>query len=163
MEITAAVAFPLLCSDPSFTHYTRFRQPWSDLTCGIAAGFPPVNSFNCIADLFVCRFCSFHYFYFWQLKHIESSRVWLLNLSALVQLTPFELWVKAITQNLWVEAIPSASAASSFLCFPSVRLLLITLTAMDGIHRVLRLDSVMRFCDGFRRKWFMSLHVHPPL
>lgn len=56
MQITAAVAFPLLCCAPSLTHYTQFRLPWSDLTCDIAAAFPPVNLFNCITDFVFAGF-----------------------------------------------------------------------------------------------------------
>ena len=59
---------------PSLTHYTQFRQPWSDLTCDIAAAFPPVNLFNCITDFVFARFVVGIFFpFFGDLKHIESS------------------------------------------------------------------------------------------
>lgn len=69
----------------------------------------------------------------------------------------------------WSNPI-SKTAVSSFLCFPGVRLLLITLTEMDGIHTVLRLDCAMRYCTGFKRKmmfvpawapaYLMGSHFH---
>lgn len=37
------------------------------------------------------------------------------------------------------------------------------LTEMDGIHTTLRLDCVMRYCAGFKRKWCLPLLVHQPL
>lgn len=120
MQITVAVAFPLLCCIPSLTQYTQFRQPWSDLTCDIAAAFPPVNFFNCITDLVFADFVAGMFFRwletYWVVLSLTSSSA--PQFVSFVRLTPFELWVKAITQTLWVEAIPSASRCVLIPVFP---------------------------------------------
>lgn len=154
MQIPLAVALPLLCRTPSSTQYTQFRQHWSDSTYDIAA-FPPVNLFNCRTDFVFTDFVVGLFFCWltWNiLSHLELDLFLCSSIVSSVQLTPFELWVKAITHTLWVEAIPSATAVSSFPCFLCDRLLLITLTEMDGIHTVLRLDCVMSHSAGFKRK-----------
>lgn len=80
---------------PSLTQYTQFRHRWSDLTRDIAATFPPVNLFNCVAD---CAFADSVAGLTWNiLSHLELD---LILYSSICQLCAFDpLWVVGQSHN----------------------------------------------------------------
>lgn len=146
MQIAVAVSFPLLCCTSSLTQYTQFKQQCSDLTCDLTATFSPVNLFNCIPDSVFADFVDFFSVWNW----LETYWVVILSLISssapqfvcFVRLTPFELWVKAITHTLWVEAIPSASCYVLIPVFPQC--LAVLITNRNGWHSY---SAQIRLCD----------------
>lgn len=66
MQITVAVAFPLLCRAPQFTRYTQSRRRWSGSPRDITAALPPVFVFLLIASLILPTliFCARYVFLF---------------------------------------------------------------------------------------------------
>ena len=82
---------------------------------------------------------------YWVILSLTSSSA--PQFVSFVRLTPFELWVKAITHTLWVEAIPSASRCVLIPVYPQCPAAF-DQSNRNGWHSY---SAQIRLCDEVRR------------